>query len=151
MKKIIAFILSLLTVFSLSHAFAGAEDAAQPAEVKLESVEIVSVPLKNRIVFLNGAPETPEGIKVRLNYSDKTSAEVVIEKRNGEYFAGKEKVYPGENILIVRYGILPTNLYFGDSEGETIDEMIYTGYRYLALSSRLNIFNLFNFFKSPAV
>ena len=148
MKKIIAFILSVLTVFSLSHAFVGAEDVAQPAEVKLESVEIVSVPPKNRIVFLNGAPETPEGIKVRLNYSDKSSAEAVIEKRNGEYFAGKEKVYPGETILMVRYGILPTHLYFGESEGETIDEMIYTGYRYLALPGELNIFNLF---KNPVV
>ncbi len=143
MKKIIAFILAALTIVSLSCVAVSAEEAPQPEEVKLVSAEIVSVPLKNRIVFMDGAPETPEGIKVKLNYSDNTSATVVIEKKDGMYFAGKEKVYPGETILIVRHGIFVTRVYFDGSEGDTMDETVYVSYRYLALSSRLNIFNLF--------
>ena len=127
----------------VSSAFicANAEDV--PAQgVRLTKAEIVSVPFKNRVVFLNGAPETPEGIKVKLTYSDGSVKEAGVEKKESGSRAGDEYVYPGENILLVQYGILNTNIYF-DSQGDTIDEMIYASYRYLSLPSWLNIANLF--------
>ena len=141
MKKLIALILSALMIVSSAFICANAEDVPTQG-VRLTKAEIVSVPLKNRVVVLNGAPETPEGIKVKLTYSDGSVKEAVVEKKESGYRAGDENVYPGENILLVQYGILNTNIYF-DSQGDTIDEMIYASYRYLSLPSWLNIANLF--------
>ncbi len=70
----------------------------------VKSAEIVYVPLKNRIVFGFGSPNTPDGIVLKLTYKDGTEkTETIVRKDNG-YFAGDESVIGGVHLEVVRYG-----------------------------------------------
>ena len=93
---------------------------------KLIEVKFVSIPLKNRVVFTGGSPESPAKIKVKLIYEDGSKyAEEIRETEKG-YYVGNERLSLPASIDTVRYGILSTALYFSDGE-------ISASYRYLSL------------------
>lgn len=83
----------------------------------VESAEIVYVPLKNRIVFSAGSPESPDGIVLKLTYKDGTEKTETIVKgeEKGEYYAGEERVYGSERATIEEYGLLTDTLYINDN------------------------------------
>ena len=112
MKKLFAFLLSVLIVCGVATpAFA---EGAGPDKPELVSAEIVSIPEKNKYVEKNGDPEYPDGIVLRLYYSDGTISDEMIIEKAGEFFAGNERViYIGDVVL---YGELTASLELKNGE-----------------------------------
>lgn len=83
----------------------------------VESAEIEYVPLKNRIVFSAGSPESPDGIVLKLTYKDGTEKTETIVKgeEKGEYYAGEERVYGSVRVEVEEYGLLTDTLYINDN------------------------------------
>lgn len=136
-KKIIQCITSIM-LSSLIIGFIGTIGFAEKtsSNKELTAAEIVSVPLKNRIVFTNGDPASPDGIKVRLVYIDDTeTVEEIHETQNG-YLAGNEELTITTRIDSVRYGILTTGLCFKNCE-------IVASYKYLSLPKWLGFLAVF--------
>ena len=113
MKKLFAFLLSVLLICGIvTPAFA--EDA-DPNEPELISAEIVSIPEKNKVVYTGGAPEAPDGIVVKLTFSDGSEiTDTVIKEDNGGFWVAGIPVLdlemrPGINY----YGEQEATLYFG--------------------------------------
>lgn len=83
-------------------------------EIELVNAEIVHVPLKNRIVFSMGKPADPDGIILKLTYSDGTIKEAAIEKsENGFSIDGIWLNYLCEPALI-SYGIKTDTIFLND-------------------------------------
>lgn len=93
------------------------DDPEPLPENNVESAEIVYVPLKNRIVFSAGSPESPDGMVLKLTYKDGTEkTETIVEgEEKGEYYAGEERVYGSERATIEEYGLLTDTLYINDN------------------------------------
>lgn len=128
MKKLIAMILSVLLLCgSVTPALAAESEPDRP---ELVAAEIVSVPLKNRIVFSGGNPASPDGIEVKLTYSDGTTVRTVVQATEAGWFAGDEAVDPGGYIQVIRYGVFKAGLWFSDGA-------INAEYRYLSLPNPL--------------
>ena len=133
MKKLFAMILSVLLLCGIvTPAFAAGEEDA-PA---LTAVQILSVPLKNRIVFSGGDPVGPDGVRVKLTYSDGSAVTCKIVKNARGYFAADEAVDPDVYITVIRYGVLTAGLWFADGT-------VKATYRYLSLPYWMNPFFLF--------
>lgn len=125
-------------VWMMSNSCSAPELNYEVKQNKLMEVKIVSIPLKNRVVFTNGSPESPKGIKVKLIYEDGSEyAEEITETENG-YYAGNELLFLPVNIDAVRYGILTTALYFREGE-------ITASYKYLSLPKWLDFLFFFGF------
>ncbi len=84
--------------------------------VYLTAAEIVKVPLKNRIVFSFGSPNTPEGIKLKLTYSNEETIIAKIEKTENGYIVNGEELLDSVRVAVVEYGLLKTYLYLNDGE-----------------------------------
>lgn len=86
-------------------------------ENNVESAEIVHVPLKNRIVFSAGNPESPDGIVLKLKYKDGTekTETVVYDVSEEEYRAGAETVFGSERADVEVYGLLTDTIYINDN------------------------------------
>ena len=97
----------------------------------LISARVISVPLKNRIVFTNGNPEEPDSIQVALTYSDGHTIRATIRKTEHGYYANDEDVDPGVYVQSIRYGVLTAGLWFANGEVEA-------EYRYLSLPRLFN-------------
>ena len=113
MKKLLALILAALLLCGIiTPAFA--EDA-EPDKPELVAAEIVSIPEKNQVVYTGGAPEAPDGIVVKLTFSDGSElTDTIIKEENGSFSVAGIPVLdldmrPGGN----RYGEQEATLYFG--------------------------------------
>ena len=83
----------------------------------VDSAEIVHVPLKNKIVFSAGSPNSPDGIVLKLKYKDGTekTETIVWNDEEDEYFAGEETVFGSGRVSVEEYGLLTTTLYINDN------------------------------------
>lgn len=115
MKKLFAVLLSALLLCGIVvPAFAKGEVPDKP---ELVAAEIVSIPEKNKYVEKNGDPEYPDGIVLRLYYSDGSISDEMIIEKTGEFFAGNEKVvYIGKPADVVLYGELTAYLELKNGE-----------------------------------
>ena len=83
MKKLLALILAALLLCGIvTPVFA--EDA-EPDKPELVAAEIVSIPKKNKMVY-DGKPATPDGIVVKLTFSDGSElTDTIIKEENGDF------------------------------------------------------------------
>ena len=102
---------------------------------QLISVDIIYVPLKNRIVFKNGNPNSPEGIRVKMKYSDGSVVIETVETSEYGYYAGKEAVEVPEEVQVVQYGFLSATLFFGQNNEFNLTGGVIKNYWFLALPS----------------
>lgn len=102
---------------------------------QLISVDIIYVPLKNRIVFKNGNPNSPEGIWVKMKYGDGSVITAAVEKSDYGYYAGKEAVEVPEEVQVVQYGFLSATLFFGQNNEFNLTGRVIKNYWFLALPS----------------
>lgn len=98
----------------------------------LVSAEAIYIPLKNRLVFSTGAPNSPAGIVLRLTYSDGTEEIETVKFTENGFFAGDETVKTSLITDLNFYGINKEILFVGDS-------MIQVEYKYLALPPIIRI------------
>lgn len=92
----------------------------------VKNAEIVYVPLKNRIVFGTGDPAMPNGIIIKLTYSDGTSKIAAVKKNSEEYHIEGESIECSGRISLVQYGLLTTAIYLNDGQ-------IKMEYKYLVI------------------
>ena len=84
---------------------------------QLISVDIIYVPLKNRFVFKEGNTEYPDGILLKLTYSDNTEVIEEIKENGYEYYAGNEKVVFFTKVIdVIIYGKMNGHLEMKDGE-----------------------------------
>lgn len=115
MKKLLSGVLSIILICSLfTAAYAQTLIPADPS-AEVVDAEIVYLPLKNRIVFGYGSPALPDGIVLKLTYSDGTEkTETVINTDKG-YFAGKESITGSVRLTVVSYGLQTETLYVNET------------------------------------
>ncbi len=101
----------------------------------LVDAEIVYVPLKNRIVFSFGSPNTPKGIVLKLIYSDGTCEKATIVETDDGCFANKHQVFGGVRAAVVEFGLLETYLYLNDGE-------IQMSYKYFVIPPIFSIIRI---------
>ncbi len=112
MKKYLCLLLTLTMLCGIA-APAFAVETSEPVEqaTVLTDAVIVSIPEKNMVVRKYGNPETPDGIWIRLMYSDGSMVLEKVEERNNKFFAGNEEVvYIGKDTDNELYGELTANL-----------------------------------------
>lgn len=96
--------------------------------IELVAAEIMSIPLKKRIVF-GYLPKSPQEIKIKLKYSDgKEVVCLVYLSEGGEYYVENEKMKQISINDNESYGIKKAEYYLGEEE-------IYLCYKYLAIPS----------------
>ena len=93
MKRVVCILISLIILCGIA-APTFAEENSEPVEQKAELIgaEIIYLPIKNRFVFKEGNTEYPDGILLKLTYSDNTEVIEEIKENGYEYYAGNEKV-----------------------------------------------------------
>lgn len=123
MKKLFALVLSFLLLCGSVTPALAAED--EPDNPELVAVRLVAVPLKNRVVFKNGKPNPPDGIKVELEYSNGSTEKVHIEKTEDGYCAGDYSVEDSGQIAEIHFGIRTTKF--------RVNDTFEISYRFLAL------------------
>lgn len=115
MKKILSVILSFVLICSLfTAAYAQPLTPSEPSN-NIVDAEIISVPLKNRIVFGYGSPESPDGIVLKLTYSDGTEKTETIVRTDKGYFAGEENIIGSVRPAVVSYGFQTETLYVNET------------------------------------
>ncbi len=114
------------------------EEADTPS-VYLTEAEIIKVPFFKRIVF-GPLPKSPEGITVKLKYSDGTTVTDKIISTEDGYFVNGESVEKNDAVTVGLYG-MSTAVYFM-SEGQ-----ISISYKYLLLPSIPIIEQIINWIK----
>ena len=118
MKKIISMILALTMLCGIA-APVFAEESSEPVEQKAELIgaEIIYLPIKNRFVFKEGNTEYPDGILLKLTYSDNTEVIEEIKENGYESYAGNEKgVFFPKVIVVIIYGKMNGHLEMKDGE-----------------------------------
>lgn len=122
-KKIMSIVLALISCFMLcSIAFANEAEPLSDS-IYLVDAKIVWVPLKNRIVFGWGVPEKPNGILIKLQYSDGTHTIEKIVENGAGFTVGKESVNTTFRPDNVSYGV--------NTDYIIIGEMVMVEYKYL--------------------
>lgn len=111
------------------------ESTTLPTETNnIVSAEIIYLPLKNRIVFGVGSPNTPEGIVIKLTYKDGSEkTEKIIRTDNG-FSVGEEKIHGTVHVEVVQFGQLREVLYIND-------ESIKVEYNYFVIPPIRYIFS----------
>ncbi len=118
MKKIISMILALTMLCGIAVPVF-AEESSEPIEQKAELIgaEIIYLPIKNRFVFKEGNTEYPDGILLKLTYSDNTEVIEEIKENGYEYYAGNEKVVFFTKVIdVIVYGKMNGHLEMKDGE-----------------------------------
>lgn len=117
MKKFISWIIVLaMCVGFCLPAFATddiSESTSEPVN-NVKTVEIIYVPLKNKIVFGFGSPNFPDGIVLKLVYNDGTEKIETVARKDFGYFAGEESVFGAVHTEEVRFGCQTETLYIND-------------------------------------
>ncbi|MBQ8943718.1 MAG: hypothetical protein IJ050_04370 [Clostridia bacterium] len=112
----------------LSYEFYSPENPKEG--VDLIGAQIVYVPLKNLIVFGIGESKEPDGIILRLKYSDGTSELAEIENVDDQYYmAGPFRVFPWEYAVPEARGF---GLLIGEIE---VEPQFYLFYPFVSLPS----------------
>lgn len=131
-KKITAIILTFILTFCMfTYAFATTDectpiytaedsdfvDTPTPdpePENNVESAEIVSIPLKNKIVFSYGSPASPDGIVLKLKFKDGTESTETIRETEYGMLAGRQLIFGGVHLDVVDFGKHTETLYIND-------------------------------------
>ncbi len=92
----------------------------------IDKAEIIYVPLKNRIVFSFGSPNLPDGIIIKMTYSDGTTVTERIKITDDGCFAGDERITGGFRPSVVEFGIQTDTLLLKDGK-------IKLEYKYLVI------------------
>lgn len=108
------------------------QKTASEEKVLLVDAEIIKVPFNKRIVFAQ-FPKSPEGITIKLTYSDGTNVtEKVVTAENGYYVNGELLEEAGRTAEVI-YGVTSAGYFMNE-------EKIYISYDYLSLPSVLDFF-----------
>lgn len=118
MKRVVCILISLIILCGIAVPVF-AEESSEPIEQKAEliGVEIIYLPIKNRFVFKEGNTEYPDGILLKLTYSDNTEVIEEIKENGYEYYAGNEKVVFFTKVIdVIIYGKMNGHLEMKDGE-----------------------------------
>ena len=118
MKRVVCILISLIMLCGIA-APTFAEENSEPVEQKAELIgaEIIYLPIKNRFVFKEGNTEYPDGILLKLTYSDNTEVIEEIKENGYEYYAGNEKVVFFTKVIdVIIYGKMNGHLEMKDGE-----------------------------------
>lgn len=83
-------------------------------EYDVVSAQIVYVPIEKRIIFGFGMPALPDGIIMKLTYSDGSSKAAQVEETDDGYYIDGQRISGGFRTSNVEYGILTTELFLND-------------------------------------
>lgn len=115
MKKLLSGVLSIILICSLfTAAYAQPLTPAEPTKDVVDA-EIVHLPLKNKIVFGYGSPALPDGIVLKLTYSDGTKKTETIVRTDEGYFAGNESITSSFHTTVVSYGLQTETLFVNET------------------------------------
>lgn len=129
MKKILSLILSIVLICSFfTAAYAQPLTPSEPSNNVVDA-EIVSVPLKNRIVFGYGSPESPDGIVLKLTYGDGTEKTAIIIRTDEGFFADKENIIGSVHLDVVSYGFHTETLYVNETIEVEYDYFVIPPFR----------------------
>ncbi|MBQ6265483.1 MAG: hypothetical protein IJK60_08565 [Clostridia bacterium] len=118
MKRVVCILISLIMLCGIAEP-TFAEENSEPVEQKAELIgaEIIYLPIKNRFVFKEGNTEYPDGILLKLTYSDNTEVIEEIKENGYEYYAGNEKVVFFTKVIdVIIYGKMNGHLEMKDGE-----------------------------------
>lgn len=101
-------------------------------DVYLYEAEIIKIPFNKRMVF-GQSPKSPEGIEIKLTYSDGTTVTDKIVLLEDEYYINDESVIEAEYAAVEKYGVKNAGYYLNESK-------LYLSYKYLALPSLFGLF-----------
>lgn len=104
----------------------------QEPNIYLSAAEIIKIPFEKRIVF-GQLPKSPEGIEIKLTYSDGTTVTDKITSTENGYYVNGECVITAEYATVEKYGIKNAGYYLNESK-------LYLSYKYLALPSLPDLF-----------
>lgn len=124
MKKSLSFILSIVLFCSIfTAAYAQPLTPSEPSNDVVDA-EIIYVPLKNRIVFSYGSSNLPNGIILKLTYSDGTEKTETIVRTDYGYYAGEESIIGAVHPAVVSYGFHTETLYINETVGVEYDYFV---------------------------
>lgn len=101
-------------------------------DINLSCAEIIKIPFEKRIVF-GQLPKSPEGIEIKLTYSNGTTVTDKITSTENGYYVNGECVITAEYATVEKYGIKNAGYYLNEGK-------LYLSYKYLALPSLSDLF-----------
>lgn len=125
MKKLLSGVLSIILICSLFTAAYAQPFTPTDPSTEVVDAKIVYLPLKNKIVFGYGSPALPDGIVLKLTYSDGTEKTETVTRTDDGYFAGKESIIGSVHLTLVSYGFQTETLY--------VNETIEVEYNYFVI------------------